>query len=84
MIFRTFILSLILGLTLLSPGITNVSLSKDKPSVIHKKEQIVYVTRTGKKYHREDCRYLRRSSIPMKLSAARKVYDPCSVCQPPK
>ena len=82
--FRTFILSLILGLTLLSPGITNQSFSKDKPSVVKKKDQTVYVTRTGKKYHREDCRYLRRSSIPMKLSEARKLYDPCSVCQPPK
>ncbi len=45
-------------------------------------EQTVYVTRTGKKYHRGGCRYLRSSRIPMKLSAARIRYGPCSVCRP--
>lgn len=44
----------------------------------------VYVTKTGKKYHRSGCRYLRRSAIPMKLSAAKGRYGPCSVCKPPR
>jgi micrococcal nuclease len=44
----------------------------------------VYVTRTGTKYHRWGCRYLRKSAIPMKLSEARKIYSPCSVCKPPR
>lgn len=44
----------------------------------------VYITRTGKKYHRAGCRYLRRNMIPMKLSEARKRYSPCSVCMPPR
>lgn len=43
----------------------------------------VYVTRTGKKYHRGDCRWLSRSKIPMKLSEARLRYAPCSTCNPP-
>ncbi len=47
-------------------------------------EETVYVTRTGSKYHLAGCRYLRQSSIPMKLSEARKLYTPCSVCRPPK
>lgn len=47
-------------------------------------EVIVYVTRTGTKYHREGCRYLRRSAIPMKLKEARLRYTPCSVCRPPR
>jgi len=47
------------------------------------KEAIVYVTRTGKKYHRSSCRHLAKSSIPMKLSEARQYYDPCKVCGPP-
>ena len=40
---------------------------------------IVHVTRTGNKYHRAGCRYL-RSDIPMPLSNAKGLYSPCSVC----
>jgi hypothetical protein len=43
----------------------------------------VYVTRTGAKYHRDGCRYLARSRIPMELSEAASRYDPCTVCNPP-
>ena len=43
----------------------------------------VYVTRTGVKYHRETCRYLRKSKIPMIRSEALKTYQPCKVCTPP-
>jgi hypothetical protein len=47
--------------------------------------QIVYVTRTGAKYHRGHCRYLRRSKIPMKLrDAVAAGYTPCKVCGPPR
>lgn len=42
----------------------------------------VYVTRTGTKYHRSTCGYL-KSSIPMKLSDAKKSHQPCSRCKPP-
>ena len=34
------------------------------------KEQTVYATRTGKKYHRATCRYLSRSKIPVPLKLA--------------
>ncbi len=43
----------------------------------------VYVTRTGGKYHRAGCRYLRRSQIPVLLEDARQGYTPCSICRPP-
>lgn len=43
---------------------------------------IVYKTNTGKKYHTKGCGYL-RSSIPIKLSEAIKIYSPCSRCNPP-
>lgn len=43
---------------------------------------IVYVTRTGAKYHRAGCRYLSKSQIPMTLEEAKKIYTPCSVCRP--
>ena len=47
-------------------------------------EQIVYVTRTGSKYHKARCRYLSKSAIPMKLKDAAARYGPCSVCNPPR
>lgn len=44
--------------------------------------EIVYVTKTGQKYHRAGCRHL-KSSIPMALGEAEQKYSPCSVCNPP-
>lgn len=46
-------------------------------------ETIVYVTKTGKKYHQVECRTLRASRIPMKLGEASKVFGACAVCKPP-
>ena len=54
------------------------------PSADDDEEVTVYVTRTGAKYHRGSCRYLRRSKIPMALEDARDQYDPCGVCDPPE
>ena len=44
----------------------------------------VYVTRTGKKYHRGSCNSLRRSKIPISLAKAKQKYSPCSRCNPPR
>ena len=43
----------------------------------------VYVSRTGRKYHRSDCPHLRRGRTAIQLSEARKHYVPCTRCQPP-
>lgn len=57
---------------------------KDTPDAkVAPKEITVYITNTGKKYHRDGCRYLSKSSIPIGLDTARKVFSPCSVCGPP-
>ena len=43
--------------------------------------QTVYITRTGEKYHRSGCQYLRKSCIPISLSEAQsRGYEPCSRC----
>jgi len=48
-------------------------------------EVTVYVTKTGKKYHRESCRSLSKSKIPISLKDAKaKGYTPCKVCKPPE
>ena len=44
---------------------------------------IVYITKTGKKYHRAGCRYLSKSAIPIeRKEAIARGYTPCSVCKP--
>lgn len=59
--------------------------AKPKPRKEKQVEVTVYVTKTGAKYHRADCSYLRRSKIPMKLSEAKAGgYTPCSRCSPPR
>lgn len=46
-------------------------------------EVTVYVTRTGAKYHRAGCRYLRKSAMALDLrNAAAVEYTPCAVCKP--
>lgn len=57
------------GTSTYSPGIAN--------------EYIVYITKTGEKYHRDGCQYLRKSQIEITLSEAKSLgYTPCSVCKP--
>jgi len=47
-------------------------------------EIIVYITKTGRKYHRSDCGYLRESCIPISLiEAIQRGYTPCKICHPP-
>jgi hypothetical protein len=48
-------------------------------------EEIVYVTKSGKKYHLEDCRTLKgKTKFTMKLKdAVDGGYEPCKVCHPP-
>jgi competence protein ComEC len=46
---------------------------------------IVYITATGRCYHRLGCRYLSKSCIPITLAKAKaEGYRPCSVCDPPQ
>ncbi|GIV20060.1 MAG: hypothetical protein KatS3mg023_1811 [Armatimonadota bacterium] len=46
-------------------------------------ERIVYITRTGERYHVAGCRYLARSMIPIKLKDALALgYTPCKICNP--
>ena len=47
------------------------------------KNETVYITRTGKKFHRDGCRNLNHSRIPIKRSdAISKGYQACKVCRP--
>ena len=48
------------------------------------KQVTVYLTNTGKCYHRAGCQYLRLSSRSIELREAIAAdYTPCHVCRPP-
>ncbi len=45
----------------------------------------VYITNTGKKYHRSSCSSLKKSKIPISLKKAKSQgYEPCKRCSPPQ
>ena len=58
--------------------------SQSEASLAVESEGEVYVTRTGKKYHREGCISLRRSKMPISLAEAKERYSPCGRCNPPR
>lgn len=45
-------------------------------------ETIVYVTRTGRKFHREGCRHLRARTFAIPLAEAMMDFSPCRTCKP--
>ena len=48
-------------------------------------EPVVYITRTGKKYHTYDCRFLKQyaeGKFAILLGTAKKDYEPCGICDP--
>ena len=65
--------------------IARLDTEKNNSAIQARKRSItVYVTETGKKWHRENCRYLNRSRIAKDLETVRDRYTPCSVCNPPR
>jgi hypothetical protein len=78
------LLLLLLVVTALCSGGTAVLAQESVPAPqTQPKGQTVYITRTGKKYHRENCRYLSQSKFSMSLKDAKaKGYTACSVCRP--
>jgi len=78
-------LLLLLSLVVFPTVAPSQSQPRPQPKTDQKKEVTVYVTRTGKKYHVDGCRYLRQSRIPVALKDAKaQGYTPCAVCRPPR
>ena len=79
---RFWLICTILLLTVSACGSKSDSKSTNS-QVVTNKEQTVFVTRTGKKYHRDGCQYLRQSKRKIELSSAiNKGFTPCKVCRP--
>ena len=62
---------------------TTVKATTVKPTLQPGTSVTVYITNTGAKYHRDGCRYLSKSKIPIsKSDAIAQGYTACSVCDP--
>ncbi len=44
---------------------------------------MVWITRTGRAYHREDCRHVVGRGVRVTLAEAQGTYRPCRACRPP-
>ena len=61
--------------------LTTPTPAKIESVVVQKTSQTVYITNTGKKYHRDGCSYLKSSKITIdKDKAEKQGYEPCSKC----
>jgi micrococcal nuclease len=66
-------------------GLWSDGRGEELPVAYENASDIVYITRTGQKYHKEGCGSLRRSKIPIFLyEACKRRYAPCSNCNPPE
>lgn len=85
-LFRLIVLSIALVLSAApSHGFQAAPKRQRTQPVPETKEQTVYITKTGRKYHADGCQYLRRSQIPMSLKQAKaQGYTPCSRCPVPE
>jgi len=64
-------------------GSFGVLTAKDEGLDLEPEGNIVFITRTGIRYHKGSCRYLRKSRIPIDVEeACNKGYTPCKVCKP--
>jgi hypothetical protein len=82
---KKIIISILLGLTLLIGSAISSEPVRTTSTLNQKdqKEETVYITNTGEKYHRESCRHLAKSKIPIKKSdAISRGYEACKVCRP--
>jgi hypothetical protein len=82
---RRLLAALTLFLSLLSPAALPIAARLRPAAQPNNQTQTVYITRTGKRYHRDGCRFLATSKIPVGLKDAKaQGYMPCIVCHPPE
>lgn len=82
MLLKQFIFLLLFLSFSLTP--TFSAIEKTEPIVLSETiNEIVYITNTGKKYHKSGCQYLKKSKIQRSKSKARNAgYTACKVCKP--
>jgi hypothetical protein len=76
--------SVIAALVVPAVGTATTSPVFTKPAFAAARSSTVYITRTGKCYHRGTCRWLYASKIKSNVAAAKKRgLRACKVCDPP-
>jgi hypothetical protein len=81
MLLKRLILATALVAALFSPVSPAPETAPDSTSSHATTDCTVYITRTGHRYHRAGCRYLRHSSFAMSRSQAiAHRYTPCLIC----
>ncbi|QAA82721.1 hypothetical protein EI546_13770 [Aequorivita sp. H23M31] len=64
------------------PGFAPPSILSNS-TYIHPVNEVVYITKSGTKYHRGSCHHLKKSKIKTNKSDAKTAgYTACSVCKP--
>jgi hypothetical protein len=84
---RIFLLLLALGLFWPNSGVVSVLPAQQPAAQLSGDAQTetVYITRTGKRYHRDGCRYLSQNKIKTTVKEAQASgYTPYKVCRPPE
>lgn len=80
--FRLFLLFALLFSFSFAPTLSTIG-NSPSISTINTVEKVVYVTKTGKKYHKASCHHLRQSKIKTTQTEAKKQgYTACKVCKP--
>jgi len=78
---KRLLYALALCIALFAPTAPLAASQDDPAKVEQTKDCTVYATRTGHRYHRAGCRYLRQSRIAMSRSEAlARGLTPCLVC----
>lgn len=82
---RRLVTTVVALLLVLTPAITVPAQTPAPRQQIQNKEQTVFITRTGRKYHRAGCSYLAYSRYPLSLKEAQqRGYGPCKAWHPPQ
>lgn len=80
---RLLLFAWLLSCVLLDSGGMPVESPVSRINLSQNKDTVVYITKTGEKYHKDGCRYLRQSKIKTtKKEAVKKGYGACKVCKP--
>lgn len=80
---RRLVTTVVTLLLVLTPAITVPAQTPAPRQQIQNKEQTVFISRTGRKYHRAGCSYLAYSRYPLSLKEAQqRGYGPCKAWHP--
>lgn len=80
-----YLASLQASLPTVTPAADTTVPDRSIPAADETTQQVVYVTKSGTKYHLGTCSHLSKSKIEKSLEEAKAGgYEPCKTCNPPK